>query len=178
MKADSAASSVPAAKDLHVIFVCHGNICRSPMAERVAEKWAADQGIQGVRFTSAAISREETGHGINSQARRLLDAHGYRSDGHAAHQITADEIREADLILAMEDYHLAAMRRLVPRANNLRLLTVFDPDLPVGTPIEDPWGGPDSVFADTLREIERCMPALMEWISAASSESDGPGRCQ
>ena len=107
---------MPEGDDVRVVFVCWGNICRSPMAERVAERMAADEQLSGVRFSSAATSREELGAPIDPRAIRVLDRHGYRSDLHAAHRITAEEINDADLVVAMEDIHVTKMAGLVPEA--------------------------------------------------------------
>jgi protein-tyrosine phosphatase len=134
------------------------------MAERIAQKWAADNGVRGVEFTSAATSRDEIGHPIDTRARRVLEAHGYNASGHAAHQITAAEIEAADLVLGMEDYHVGRMRKLMPEADNLRLLTDFAPPPLTSEPIEDPYYGSDSGFEVTREQIEACMPGLMEWL--------------
>ena len=102
-------------KPVSVVFVCWGNICRSPIAERVAEKLAADRGLTGVQFSSAATSREELGAPMDERAARVLGRHGYRTGGHRAHQITRDEIERADLVLAMEDIHVRKMLAHRPR---------------------------------------------------------------
>ena len=146
----------------NVIFVCWGNICRSPMAERVAEKLAADRGIDGVRFSSAATSREELGAPIDSRAVSVLRRRGYRTGGHSAHQITRAEIEAAELVLAMEDIHVRKMLAIAPGATNLRLLTDFDPDATPGSGIDDPWYGPGSGFERTLASVEGAIPGLLD----------------
>ena len=145
-----------------VVFVCWGNICRSPMAERVAERLAAERGLDDVVFTSAATSREEIGAPIDDRAVEVLRRHGYRTDGHAAHQITRSEIEDADLVLAMEDIHLTKMRAVAPGADNLRLLTEFDPDGTPGQGIDDPWYGPEAGFERTLASVEAAIPGLLD----------------
>lgn len=145
-----------------VVFVCWGNICRSPIAERVAQGWAEREGLDGVRFTSAGVSDEEHGEPIDPRAQRVLAQAGYRTGGHQAHQITADEIRAADLVIAMEELHLSRMRRLVPEADNLHLLTAFDPDAEPGAGIPDPWYGSASGFDATLASIEAAMPGVFD----------------
>ena len=90
---------------IRVVFVCWGNICRSPIAERVAERQAADAGLTGVVFTSAATSTEELGRPMDRRAAAVLRDHGYRSGGHRAHQIDAAEIDAANLVIAMKDIH-------------------------------------------------------------------------
>ena len=77
-----------------VVFVCWGNICRSPMAERVARGWAEREGLRDVTFTSSGVSSEELGEPIDSRAQRVLSQAGYTS-GHRAHQTSAHEIRSA-----------------------------------------------------------------------------------
>ena len=145
-----------------VVFVCWGNICRSPMAERVAERLAAERGLDDVVFTSAATSREEIGAPIDDRAVEVLRRHGYRTDGHAAHQITRSEIEDADLVLAMEDIHLTKMRAVAPDADNLRMLTEFDPDAAPGQGIDDPWYGPEAGFERTLASVEAAIPGLLD----------------
>ena len=144
-----------------VIFVCWGNICRSPMAERVAEKLAAERSLDDLVFTSAATSREEIGAPIDHRAVAVLRRHGYRTGGHAAHQITRSEIEDAELVLAMEDIHLRKMLAIAPGADNLRLLTDFDPDAEPGSGIDDPWYGPGSGFERTLASVEAAIPGLL-----------------
>ena len=155
-------SGVPERDDVRVVFVCWGNICRSPMAERVAERMAADKGLSGVRFSSAATSSEELGAPIDPRAIRVLDRHGYRSDLHQAHRITAEEINEADLVIAMEDIHVTKMAGLVPEAGNVALLTDFDPEAEPGSGVPDPWYGAATGFDDTLRAIEAAMPGVLD----------------
>ncbi|GAB3624678.1 low molecular weight protein-tyrosine-phosphatase [Mariniluteicoccus endophyticus] len=149
-----------------VVFVCWGNICRSPMAERVAEKYAADAGVDA-RFTSAGVSSEEIGSPIDPRARQWLTDHGYRADDHRAHRITADEIDAADLVVAMEQTHVDRMLALRPRrSDHIRLLTDFDPDAEPGSGVPDPWYGDADGFGDTLRSVEAAMPALVEQITS------------
>lgn len=147
--------------EVHVVFVCHGNICRSPMAERVARGWAEREGLDGVRFTSAGVSSEETGNPIDPRARSVLRAAGYATDGHRARRITASDLADADLVIGLEPHHVERMRRLAPDADHLALLTDFDPDAEPGSGIDDPWyGGPEG-FLDTLASIEAAMPGVL-----------------
>jgi protein-tyrosine phosphatase len=144
----------------NVIFVCWGNICRSPMAERVAEKMAAAAHLDDVTFTSAGTSAEEQGNPIDPPARRTLERHGYRAAGHRAHRITADEIDQAELVVAMEPLHVNLLLRRAPDAQNIVLMSDYDPDHR-GEPIDDPWGHSDQVFAATLKRIEAALPGLL-----------------
>lgn len=159
--------------DVQVVFVCWGNICRSPMAERVAEFKAAEEGLTGVRFTSAATSREELGAAMDSRAEKVLRRHGYRSDLHRAHQVTAEEIRGADLVVAMEDIHVTKMLGIAPEAQNVVLLTDFDPDAEPGSGVPDPWYGNSSGFQDTLAAVEAAMPGILDRVRELQAARTG-----
>ncbi|MFT3859938.1 low molecular weight protein-tyrosine-phosphatase [Micropruina sp.] len=144
-----------------VNFVCWGNICRSPMAERVARGWAEREGLTGVSFISSGVSSEELGEPIDARAQRVLARAGYTTGGHRAHRVTAQEVREADLVIAMEPLHLRHLRRLAPDADNLALLTDFDPGAEPGSGVPDPWYGSESGFAGTLAAVEAAMPGVL-----------------
>jgi protein-tyrosine phosphatase len=163
---------------LAVVFVCWGNICRSPMAERMAEAEASRRGLVDVRFTSAAVSDEELGHPIDARAARVLAARGYRTSDHRAHRITASEIRAADLVVGAEPRHVEMMRALAPEATNLALLTDFDPSAPRGSSLPDPWYGPASGFDRTAAAIEAALPGLFDRLRefrAGSKHADVAG---
>jgi protein-tyrosine phosphatase len=132
------------------------------MAERVAERMAEEQGLTGVEFSSAATSREELGAAIDRRAETVLREHGYRVDGHKAHQITREEIENADLVIAMEDIHVTRMMGLAPEAGNVSLLTDYDPNAEPGSGVPDPWYGTAAGFYGTLEAIEAAMPGVLE----------------
>lgn len=146
---------------MKVVFVCWGNICRSPMAERVAEKLAAEEGLDGVEFSSAGTSSEELGEPMDRRAREILSQHGYRAEDHVAHQIDRDELMGADLVIAMEQLHIDRMRRLGP-TDGVALLSDFDPEAQPGSGVPDPWYGSSNGFADTLTMIEAAMPGVLD----------------
>jgi protein-tyrosine phosphatase len=154
---------VPDASDpVKVVFVCWGNICRSPIAERVAQFAAERAGLSNVEFTSAATSSEELGAPMDERAASVLRGRGYTYDGHVAHRIDADELAGADLVIAMEDIHVERLRRLAPNAENVHLLSEFDPDSEPGAGLLDPWYGPDSGFDDTLSAVEAAIPGVLD----------------
>lgn len=150
------------AEPVTVVFVCWGNICRSPIAERVARQAAERAGLTNVEFTSAATSSEELGSPMDERAEAVLTRAGYTSDGHVAHRIDADEIADADLVIAMEDVHIDRLRRLAPDADNVFLLSDFDPAAERGSGVPDPWYGSPSGFNDTLTTIEAAIPGVLD----------------
>lgn len=145
-----------------IMFVCWGNICRSPMAEMVAHAWAIREDVHGVTFTSSGVSAEEAGNPMDPRAVAVLKEAGYSVGPHTAHRVNATEIEDADLVIGMETLHLTKLRQLAPHADHLYLLTDFDPDAVPGSEIEDPWYGDDSDFVVTLHQIEAAMPELMK----------------
>lgn len=157
------------ASDRTVVFVCWGNICRSPMAERLAEQAAATDGLAAVRFTSAGVSAEETGRPIDPRAAATLRRLGARTDGHRAHRITGDEARQAELIVCMEDIHAERVLRLDPDdaglATKVVLLTDFVPGAAPGSGVPDPWYGDQDGFEDTAATISAALPGLFARLS-------------
>ena len=95
-----------------VVFVCTGNICRSVTAERVLERHLETIGAEAV-VDSAGISDEEEGNPIDPRQARVLAAAGYRTDDHAARQITAEWLADRDLAVAMTARHYRALERLI-----------------------------------------------------------------
>ncbi|PFG18317.1 protein-tyrosine phosphatase [Propionicimonas paludicola] len=144
-----------------ICFVCWGNICRSPMAQVVAEARAAYEQLRGVQFTSAGVSSEEQGNPMDPRAIAVLRANGYSPGMHSAHQITPDEIRSAAMLIGMEPLHLSRIRQVVSDATNLYLMSDFIPAAEPGSSIEDPWYGDDSDFKVTLEQIQSAMPEVI-----------------
>lgn len=151
-----------------IVFVCWGNICRSPMAEFVARQMFAAEGVEA-RITSAGVSDEEHGGPIDPRARQVLVDNGYPCPGHHAHQIDHDEIMSADLVVAAEPQHVRMMQRMAPGADNIVLLRDFDPECAPGTSLPDPWYGSADGFAETLAAIESAMPGIIERVRELAS---------
>jgi protein-tyrosine phosphatase len=156
---------------VRVVFVCWGNICRSPIAERVAERQAAEAGLTGVEFTSAGTSDEELGRPMDRRAAAVLRDHGYRSGDHRAHQVDAAEIARADLVVAMEDIHVRRMLAMAPGATNLALLSDFDPEAEPGSGVPDPWYGSPAGFEDTLATVQAAIPGVLDRVRTLQNRS-------
>lgn len=98
---------------IRVLFICHGNICRSPMAEFVMKDLAEKAGLAAqFHIESAATSREELGNPIYPPARRKLTEHGIACGGHAARQLTQSDYKEFDLLIGMDKANLRNMQRI------------------------------------------------------------------
>jgi protein-tyrosine phosphatase len=142
---------------IKVLFVCHGNICRSPMAEFVMKDMVKKAGRAGeFQIASAAVSREELGNPVYPPARRELQKHGIACDGHRAHQITRAELESYDLIYYMDGSNARYLRRLFgDDAAKCRPLIARD--------VADPWYTGD--FGATWDDIcEGCRRILEECV--------------
>ena len=138
-----------------ILFVCHGNICRSPMGEYVLKDMVAKRGLSDrFEIASAAVSREEIGNPVYPPARRELQKHGIRCDGHAAHQITRQELKYYDHIYYMDESNARYLRRLFgDDAVKCQPLLEWD--------VADPWYTGD--FRQTWEDInEGCLRILEE----------------
>ena len=98
---------------IRILFVCHGNICRSPMAEFIM-KDLVEQAGQAQQFfiASAATSREEIGNAVYYPAKKKLGEHGISCEGKTARQMTRRDYRDYDLLIGMDRRNLENMRRI------------------------------------------------------------------
>jgi len=137
-----------------VLFVCHGNICRSPMAEFVLKDMVKKAGLADrFEIDSVAVSREELGHGIYPPARRVLTSHGIPFSDHRARQMTQADCDYYDHIYYMDTSNARYLRQLFGSAHNCRPLLERD--------VADPWYTGD--FAKTWEDIlEGCTRILEE----------------
>ena len=138
-----------------ILFVCHGNICRSPMAEFVMKDLVSKAGREAeFEIASAAVSREELGNPVYPPARRELQKHGISCGGHAAHQISRRELEEYDRIYYMDSSNGRLLRRLFG-ADAEKCRPLLDRD------VADPWYTGD--FTQTYNDIvEGCEKILEE----------------
>lgn len=146
------------------MFICHGNICRSAMGERIARRVAEERGLD-VEVSSTGVSAEELGNPMDSRARRLLSEHGYDVDGHRARQLTRDMLDDVDLFVVAEQRHADRVERLGVDPSRIRLVTDFDPEARPGSPLPDPWYGDMTDFEDTLAVLERAVPGILDSVT-------------
>ena len=137
-----------------VLFICHGNICRSPMAEYVLKDMVKKAGLAGeFEIASAAVSREEIGNGIYPPARRELEKHGVACDGHRARQVTMEDYRHYDRIYYMDSSNARFLRRMLPAdGEKIRPLLPYD--------VADPWYTGD--FSQTWTDVQEGCRRILE----------------
>lgn len=145
-----------------ILFICHGNICRSPMAECVLKNMVAQSGRSSEFYIdSAATSREEIGNPIYPPAIRKLKEEGIPLSGHRAVQMTREDYDKYDLLLAADSANLRDMRRIAggdPQGKIRRLLDYTSRP----RDIADPWytGNFDVTYNDI---VEGCQ-GLLDWL--------------
>lgn len=144
-----------------ILFLCHGNICRSPMAEFVMKELVRRAGRDDIVVESAALHTDEIGNDIHYGTRRKLQAEGIPFAPRRAWLINAAKAREYDLLIGMDDYNMADLRRLVfpEDAGKIRKLLSF-----AGSErdIADPWytGNFDQTYADILEGCTALLKSL------------------
>ena len=146
-------------KQIRILFVCHGNICRSPMAEFVMKDMVERAGVAD-RFyiESAATSTEEIGNPVYPPARRKLAEHGIGCAGKTARQMRRDDYGRFDLIVGMDAWNLRNMRRICGDDPDGRIRLLMDFTSRPGD-VADPWYTGD--FEATWRDVvEGCEGIL------------------
>lgn len=140
-----------------ILFVCTGNICRSPTAEAVLRHLAKAHSLE-LRVESAGLGDWHIGHPPDQRAQHHAKSRGYDLSEQRARQVRATDFEEFDMILAMDNGHLRALRKLAPRQHHAKIrLFVAETDVP------DPYyGGPDG-FERVLDLVEaQCRRLLQE----------------
>ena len=139
---------------IKILFVCHGNICRSPMAHYVLQDMVKKAGVAAkFQIASVAVSREELGNPVYPPAKREMNSHGVACDGHRARQITQKDVDEYDHIYYMDSSNLRYLQRMFPGE------TKFMPFLDRN--VADPWYTGD--FTQTWEDImEGCTRIMKE----------------
>ena len=142
---------------IKILFICHGNICRSPMGEYILKDMVSRRGISELfEIASAAVSREEIGNDIYPPARRELQKHGIACAGHRARQITMADYHHFDRIYYMDRSNARYLSRMLPAdPDKIRPLLSRD--------VADPWYTEDFEAAwDDI--LEGCQKILEEFL--------------
>lgn len=144
-----------------ILMVCHGNICRSPMAEFVFRDMIKKNGAENVEVASAATSTEEIGNGVHRGTRAILHRLGIDCSFKRARQMTKSDYREYDLLLGADSRNILNMNRIAggDPDNKIRRLMDF-----TGRPrdISDPWYTGD--FDTTYEDVREGCEALISWL--------------
>ncbi|KRL63936.1 low molecular weight protein-tyrosine-phosphatase [Lactobacillus psittaci] len=147
-----------------ILFVCHGNICRSPMAEFIAKDLAKKAGLASeFEFSSKATTRDEidssgVGHPMDIRAQRKLTEKGIPFTSHLASQVEKSDYQKFDLIYCMDEENFLDLNRITagdPQQKEFKLLSILGSN----NDIDDPWYSGD--FETSYQEIHRACEAIL-----------------
>ena len=148
---------------IRILFVCHGNICRSPMAEFVMKDMVRVRGLESrYEIASAATSREELGNPVYSPARRKLAANGIACAGHRARQMTRADYDDWDLIVCMDRNNIRNALRITDGDPEHKIVLLLDYAGRAGEEVADPWytGDFDATWDDIVSGCEGLLREL------------------
>jgi len=149
---------------MKILFVCHGNICRSPMAEFIMKELVASRGLQSKFYIeSCATSTEELGCDIYPPAKRCLSSHGIPFEHRSARQMTSGDYDRFDMIIAMDSWNIRNMRHFVgndPEGKVSLMMSHCGKDADVA----DPWYSGD--FERTYEDLTEACTSLLDKLEA------------
>ena len=147
-----------------ILFVCHGNICRSPMAAFTLQDMVRRAGLADrFHIASAATSAEEIGNPVYPPARRMLSAHGIDCTGHAARQLRRGDYDAYDLLVGMDRANLCSMQRICGGDPDDKLHLLLDYAGRPGQEVADPWYTGN--FDATWRDVEQGCRGLLAYLT-------------
>ena len=145
---------------ISVLFICHGNICRSPMAEFVMKELVKKSGLeQDFHIESAATSTEEIGNPVYPPAKKKLAEHGIDCTGKTARQLRKQDYRDFDLLIGMDRANISNMKRICGGDPEGKIHLLLDYAGYTDTGISDPWYTRD--FEATWRDVEEGCRGLL-----------------
>lgn len=148
-----------------ILFVCHGNICRSPMAEFVMKHLVEEAGLQDQFYiASAATSTEEIGNAVYPPARRKLAEHGISCAGKTARQLTRADYQTYDLLVGMDNWNLRNMNRMCGGDPDGKICLLLDFTKRPGE-VSDPWYTDD--FESTWKDCLEGCKGLLDYLTRA-----------
>lgn len=148
-----------------ILFVCHGNICRSPMGEFILKDLAAKAGLADrFQIESAATSTEEIGNPVYPPARQKLAQHGIDCAGKTARQLTAADYGRFDLLLGMDRANIRNMTRICGGDPQGKIHLLMEYAGHPGREVADPWytGDFDAAWDDVLAGCQGLLRKIEE----------------
>ena len=145
-----------------ILFICHGNICRSPMAEFVMKQLVKNEGLEGqFEIASAATSTEEIGNPVYPPARRKLAEHGIGCEGKTARQMTRSDYQYYDYIIAMDRNNLRNLKRMFGEDTDHKISLLMDyTNRP--NDVANPWYTGD--FEATWQDVSEGCRGLLDYL--------------
>lgn len=144
---------------IRILFLCHGNICRSPMAEFMMKALVSQNHLEDAfEIASAGVSEEELGNPVYPPARRILEQHGISCAGKRARQVTRADYERYDYLLCAEEMNLRWLRRIIPDdpQGKIGLMLSFSRR---PRDISDPWYSGN--FTRTYQDLEEACETIL-----------------
>ncbi len=149
---------------MRIMFVCHGNICRSPMAEFVMKKLVQEHGLENkIQISSSAVSTEEIGNPVYPPARRELARHGISCEGKQAVQLKKADYEKYDLFLLMDNSNLFYICRIFPDDPEQKIYKLLEYAGGSGD-VADPWytGDFEKAYQDIYHGCTAALDKIQE----------------
>lgn len=149
---------------LKILFVCHGNICRSPMAEFVMKHLVSQSGLTSeIHIASAATSTEEIGNDIHRGTRQKLTQMKIPFSRRQARQVTKADYKEYDYMIVMDGNNIRNLRRIIGEDRENKVCKLLDFTDRKGEDIADPWytGNFDETYEDVLEGCQGLLKAIL-----------------
>ena len=159
---------------IRILFVCHGNICRSPMAEFVMKQLVRERELESAFvIASAAASTEEIGNDIHPGTKRLLEAHDIPYEKRSARQLRADDTSAWDYLIGMDNANVRNSRRMLGTGADDKVFKLME-FAGSSADVADPWytGDFETTYADVL---EGCKGLLEHILSSEPSLAASAG---
>lgn len=158
---------------MKVLFVCLGNICRSPLGEELLRHRARERGLDGaVEADSAGTGGWHAGEPPNNRMAIAASRHGVTLRG-KARQVRSEDFDRFDLVVAMDTQNRRDLLRMAgAQEEKVALMRDYDPASPPGSSVPDPWYGGDEGFAEVFGIVDAAVGGLLD---AIESESPLPG---
>lgn len=150
---------------INVLFLCHGNICRSTMAEMVLKHLVRERNIADCFYIdSAATSREEIGNGVHYGTRHKLAEVGIPCEDHRARQVTKKDYEKFDYLIVMDSNNVRNLNRIIGSDPDGKVYKLLDFTERTGASIADPWytGNFDETYRDVLEGCEGFLKKVSE----------------
>jgi len=149
---------------MHILFVCTGNTCRSPLAEGIARRLIESRALTNVAVSSAGTSAWADAPASDGSLLVAME-HGIDLSSHRARQLSPELVKTSDLILTMGPHHRDRAEALGGAGRSYLLTEFLHPESPE-RPVSDPFGGDLTVYRSTFEELEREITLLLDRLAA------------